>query len=140
MAAAVSAPCVLRSSCTQKPRGCIILMLARSYYALFLSRALLLQVECPVNVAAQLPALSPAGREQGQSRLSLWEWMDVPREPQLQGCPHSRPEDCRQHVAPGTSINQATPAKFLLRNTFNYLVQLPGKLEPPEAFKWSSVH
>lgn len=30
----------------------------------------MLQVEHPVNVATQLPALSPAGRERGQNRNS----------------------------------------------------------------------
>lgn len=77
MAAAVSALCALWATCTQEPHGCIILMLPHSYYTLFLSRALLLQVEHPVNAAAQLPALSPVGREQGQSRLNLQEWVDV---------------------------------------------------------------
>lgn len=63
-------PAACKPAAAQEPYRHIILMLAPTYYTLFLSRALLLQVEHPVNVAIQLPALSPAGRESGQNRHS----------------------------------------------------------------------
>lgn len=113
-------PAGCKPAAAQKPYNRIILMLAPSYYTLFLSRALLLQVEHPVNVATQLPALSPAGRERGQSRHCA-ECAGVaactPEVPPCRGCPPGRPEVQGHLVAPSASIKQATPANFLLANT-----------------------
>lgn len=63
-------PAGCKPAAAQKPYGHIILLLALSYYTLFLSKALLLQVEHPVNAATQFPPLSPAGREHWQNRSS----------------------------------------------------------------------
>lgn len=63
-------PAGCKPAAAQKPYGHIILLLALSYYTLFLSKALLLQVEHPVHAATHFPPLSPAGREHWQNRSS----------------------------------------------------------------------